>query len=85
MSKFPGQGSNLRHNSDQSLCSDNAWSFTFCAIRELLKIKLLNYTHGMLSCARFKVELYHVIIAVFSSLVLLFSKGILSFYIVEPC
>ena len=33
--KFPDQGSNLPHSSDQSLSSENTGSFTPCAAREL--------------------------------------------------
>ena len=38
--KFTGQGSNLRHSSDLSRCSDDARSLTRCATRELLKLFL---------------------------------------------
>ena len=50
MQKFPGQGSNLRHSSDPSHCSDNARSFTCSATRELLSVFRVDSHH--LSCLR---------------------------------
>ena len=44
MCKFPGQGMNLHHSSNQSHCSDNARSLTCCATGELLEIFFFKWT-----------------------------------------
>ena len=46
MEKFPGQGLNPNHCSNQGHCSDNAGSLTHSAMRELLFYSPLNsYAH----------------------------------------
>ena len=64
--KFPGQGSNLRHSSDSSYCSNNTGSLTCCTTRELLKMLLLipcfpSWFFSRASCSLVPFFLNHMI------------------------
>ena len=52
--KFPVQGSNPHHSSNQSHCSENAGSLTHCTTRELLSVCCLS--HVVFCYSKYKIS-----------------------------